>query len=748
MCLLFAAQPMAQVKPNILFILADDLGYSDLSSYGGEIPTPNIDALAESGIRFSRFYVSPMCVTTRAAFLSGMEYMAAGGGSFPKGVSLAHVLRQAGYQTSMVGKNHGMNNFRIGNAQTDYGFDHFYGFSGGQINSFTGAGNVEWQSDGKIFPHTQLPADFYATKNFTDHAINFMKKSLAAGKPFFSYVAYNAPHSPLDAPERNVRKFYDPQKGVDVYAEGWEKLREKRLARQKAMGLFPAGVKLPETGPEIPDWNLLPQTSNQPWVLQKDFESLTRSAYAGMVDNMDENVGRLIAFLRDPNNDGNTDDSQLENTLIVFASDNGGCYAGVYTARNALPWKSGGFTTDYGWGSLSNTPFRYYKHASHEGGIRAPLVIHWPKGITVNRGSILSQMVRVWDFYPTFLGLAGATYPKTHGGKNVKPLMGKSLQPLFTNAGFKTEEYFVSVYNRSRGIIKDGWKIANYGDGPFELFNLENDPTETKDLAKEHPAILADYRRMWESYAALHGFTNNRVWNAPMGEKKRGWGYDMIRDGIKNTVPEYMAEGVAVGVKLAFTFIGKIDFSNTDGKEIRLQKYGEPGIIWSASPDTKSPYQGKTSIVFENFPALDSSSHYYITWDAGWVKYEENGAFLNILPVREDAYAFRFKTAGSKPSLRVLPDVFPGGNAGVFSVLRRADRAFGIQFDFPRATQGQYSVYALTGKLIGTAGIKGKNGAIAFSELRGAQHGLARGVYLGRFTGQDGQTLEHSIPIF
>lgn len=630
-------------KPNIVLIVADDLGYSDISCFGGEIPTPKIDKLAENGVRFNKFYVSPMCVTSRVALLSGMEFIAAGKNNFPNGISIAKLLRDQGYATSIVGKNHGMPGLKIGNPNTDFGFDHFFGFIGGQINSFTGQGDAEWQNDGKTFPNTELPKDFYATKDFTNYAIKYMKEAVNTNKPFFSLVAYNAPHSPLDAREKNVRKFYDPKNGINVYKQGWDKLRKDRLERMKKMGIIDKDVKLSEQGVEIPDWDLLPETSNNSWDLQKDFEALSRSAYAGMVDNLDENVGRIISFIEDPNQDGNKADSQLDNTIIIFISDNGGCYAGLHTNRNALPWnqenRGAGFTTNYGWATLSNTPFRYYKHASHEGGIRSPLVMHWPNGMKLKKNSINSEMLRLWDLYPTFLELAGAKYPN-----DKKALMGKSFVPLLKAEKFEPEEFFVSTFYRSKGIIKSDWKLVSYYDSPFELYNLKEDPTELNNLAGSNSKKHSELLKAWNSYTKEHGFENDKEWNMPTGTIKRDWGYDNICKGLTKTVPEYMGDNVPINQKLTLIFKDKISFANTQGKSIRLQKYGDTKIIWSKDLDENCDYEGKKEIVFQDFPKLEPNSHYYITWDLGWVKYFENGKWKSLNPVRESAYAYRFKT--------------------------------------------------------------------------------------------------------
>jgi arylsulfatase len=633
-------------QPNILFILADDLGYSDLSCYGGEIQTPHIDALAEQGIKCSRYYTSPMCVTTRIALMSGMEFKAAGGESLPNGLSFVHLLREAGYATSMVGKNHGFGNFRIGSRDTDYGFDHFFGFSGGEINSFTGERNAEWQSDGRIFPASELDPGFYTTEDFTDSAIVFMQEALEENKPFFTYVAYNAPHTPLHAPERNVRKYYDPEKGINVYAPGWEKLREERLEKMKELGLVSPDTKLSEPGVEIPDWDLLPDTAYTQWELQKKFECLTRAAYAGMVDNIDENVGQMVAFLEDPNRDGKYDDSQLDNTLIIFLSDNGGCYAGMHSRREDVPWnpETRAFTTNFGWGTLSNTPYRYYKHASHEGALRSPLVMHWPKGISLPEGTLLHQMLRVWDFYPTFLDLAGVTYPEKEGEKQLKPLMGASFAPLFRNADMETEEYFVPMFHRTRGMLKDHWKLANFYDGPFELYNLKEDPTERTNLAAEEPEKYREMVALVKQYAVDHGFSGDPRWDRRVGDIPRGWASDFWKGILNSTVPDINSEDVPRDVKLSLEFVGEIDFRGTEGKEIRLQKYGDPRILWSSDPDQTHAHQGKTRLVFEDFPLLEPGQHYYLTWDAGFVKYRNKQEMVTIRPCLESAFAFRFKT--------------------------------------------------------------------------------------------------------
>lgn len=630
-------------KPNILLIVADDLGYSDISSFGSEIQTPHIDSLAANGARFNKFYVSPMCVTSRVAMISGMEYIAAGKNNLPNGTSVASLMRDKGYATSLVGKNHGLGAIKIGDTNADFGFDHFYGFTGGQINSFTGQGDVKWQEDGKRFPYTDLPADFYATNYFTKYTIEHIKAALENDKPFFNILSYNAPHSPLDAPEENVRKYYNPDKGINVYASGWNKMREEKLERMIALGIIDPGTKLAKLGVEIPDWDLLPQTSKRPWELQQDFEALSRSAYAGMVDNLDLNIGAIISFLKDPNNDGDTRDSQLENTLIIFISDNGGCYAGLHTNRDALPWspdkRGAGFTTNYGWAALSNTPFNSYKHGSGEGAIRSPMVVHWPDGLKLEKNSIHKEMLRIWDIYPTFLEIAGAQYPS-----DKKPLMGKSFLPLLQNEAFSPDDFFVSTFYRSKGLIKGDWKLVSYYDSPFELYNLKEDPTETNNVRNKHQIKYKQLLNAWNNYTVAQGFSNDKEWNMPVGAIKRDFGYDRINPLMTSTQPAYMADNVALNQKLTLSFKGTVSFAGTKGKVLRLQKYGDTTILWSKDLDETSVFEGKKQLIFDDFPALEPDTHYYITWDAGWVKVLDNGKLKTITPVQESAFAYRFKT--------------------------------------------------------------------------------------------------------
>ena len=625
-------------RPNIVLIVVDDLGFSDLGCYGGEIHTPRLDQLAEEGIRFSRYHVAPMCVVSRVALFSGREHRAAGSNGFPNGVSMAHLLRDAGYATSMAGKTHGFSNFRIGDPSTDYGFDRFWGFDGGEINSWTGTGNVTWYDDERQFHHSELPSDFYATDAITDKAIEFIEQAVGQDKPFFCYVAYNAPHTPIHAYEADVRKYFD----TGVYERGWDVLSQERFDRQIAMGLIPPETVLPEYGVEIPKWELLPQTSPHHWVLQKEFEAFRMSSYAGMVDRVDQKIGELIDFLQNPSGDPDAQDSLLDETIILFMSDNGACYAGMFTHPSRVPWdpSPGAFTGNFGLGMLSNTPFRHYKHAGHEGALRAPLIVRWPEGISTAPGTIVHGPARIWDIYPTLLELAGTSYPASYQGRAVKPLMGQSITPFFDNPDAPGNPDFVGLYSRGRGWVEGDWKLVNYATSAWELYHLKTDPTESDNLAGVRPDILQRLLDHWDQYTVEHGFSGT-AWDPEVADEDYGWGYDRIRAGLVSAYPEYMSAGVPLDAKLSLTFAGTLDFNGTAGRVIRLQKYGDPSILWSADLDAAHPAQGQMTITFEDWPQLEPNSHYYITWDTGWAKY----GGTSILAVQEAAYAYRFKTA-------------------------------------------------------------------------------------------------------
>lgn len=651
-----AFAPVVSAQPNIIVIMVDDMGYSDLGCYGGEIDTPQLDSLAAGGLRFQNFRVTPMCVTSRISMMSGMDYHRAGRGNMPNALSFAHLLRDAGYQTSWTGKNHGLTTLTIGDPVTDFGFDNFYGFEGGATNNFQGDANWVENNVSLNYP-ASVPGDFYSTTYITTKAIEYMDQAVDDEEPFFSFVAYNAPHGPLQAPKVDIDKYLN----AGTYAAGWDQLRVERYNRMKLLGIIDNSFVLPNHGVEVNAWANMPETGSHDWELNKTFEELSMATYAAMIDQIDQNVGRIVDYLKDPNGDEDLSDSILEDTLILFLADNGGVYAGAFKSHDSEPWEIGtagtntGINTGFGWGMLMNTPFRYYKHSSHAGGIRSPLIAHWPSGIASGlNNSILPQSANIWDLYPTLLDIAGAgPYPTSYDPDNnpstlnsltPESLQGESLAPIFTNANSVAgSNTFITTYQRSGGYYENGWKITHYADGPWELYDTINDPTERFDLRAVYPSKYQDLIQKWDLFRVSHPLPVTG-WATPnQANAHRGWGFDQIRPGMLATDPEYMASGVPIDTDLTFTIDGIVDFNGSAGLFIRLQKFGSSDIIWEADPLPSHPSQGTSTITFTDLPTLEPDTHYYITWDNGWFEYDGT----NISQVNEAAFAYRFKTASA-----------------------------------------------------------------------------------------------------
>lgn len=514
-------------RPNVLVILADDLGYSDLGCFGSEIPTPNIDSLAANGLRFTQCYNSARCCPSRASLMTGLYPHQTGIGSFAtrrpaKGrgpayighlndrcVTLAEVLGGAGYQTYMVGKWHMEKPGPIAR-----GFDEFYGFVQGYEQD-------QWESK----RYQRLPAgraqpdyennQFYATDAFSDYALDFLSQARAQeGKPWFLYVAHGAPHFPVQAPAKTVDKH------VDRYKRGWDLLRSERFERQRAIGLAQDSWIL--TKPSIVPVdrqdiaNGFPGQANPPW----DSLSVDRRAdlarrmavFAAMVDHIDQGVGRILKDLKK--------NRELDNTLILFLSDNGACYewgpfgfdgpsrrgkTTLHTGEALQNMGGPGTYHAYGsaWSNLSNTPFRLYKHFTHEGGICTPLIAHWPAGIQTSDRWVRDP-VHIMDIMPTLCEAAGANYPRKQKGRDIQAMEGASLIPAFQgeriakrSLGFEHQE--------ARAIRKGPWKAVWSKRMPnkieWELYNLDQDRCESRNLANKHAARTAKMAKEWETWA-------------------------------------------------------------------------------------------------------------------------------------------------------------------------------------------------------------------------------------------------------
>jgi arylsulfatase len=496
-------KPATDQRPNIILIMVDDLGYSDIGAYGSEIKTPNLDQLASEGIRFREFYNNSICAPTRASLITGQYPHKAGVGYFnvnlglpayqgylnKESLTFGEVLRGAGYSTLLSGKWH------VGNDSLGWpnqrGFDQFYGFINGASNYFDlgkyGKGPaVELVENNK---RINLPADKYLTDEIADHAFSFLDEQSKTGKPFFLYLAFNAPHWPLQAHEADIAKY----KGR--YSIGWDSLRSERIQRQKEIDIANPNQSVAAGDGEVTPWENVPFDEKQLWERKMEI-------YAAMVDRVDQNVGKLREKLKALKKE--------DNTLIVFISDNGaqGGYAGSSPRkpqRNTGPAGTAGSYVyqDQPWAYVSNTPHASYKNNMHEGGISAPFIAWFPKQIKA--GSIVKGTGHLIDLAPTFYDFAKASYPANNKGITVNPLPGKSLVPVLTGKADEVNRTEPIFWERAgnRAVRKGKWKIVStYPAYKWELYDMENDRGETADLAAGRTDIVnelsADYFRWAE----------------------------------------------------------------------------------------------------------------------------------------------------------------------------------------------------------------------------------------------------------
>jgi arylsulfatase len=455
--------------------MVDDLGFSDFGCYGSEIQTPNIDKLAESGLRFTQFYNTAKCHSSRVCLMSGQWcHMAdkprSSGEGLASAATIAEVLKPAGYFTAMTGKWH-----LKGNPHTDWGFDRYFGHLSGATSFFEG--DNTFRLDDK--PWSEFGRDFYTTDANTDWGMKFIEEGLAQKKPFLLYIAHNAPHYPLHVREPDFRKY------EETYKDGWDKLRKARFEKQKKLGIFPADAKLPERPEAIPAWVSLNAE-------QKDWERRRMAAFAGMVDRVDQQMGRLTAFLKEK--------GVLENTVIMLFADNGGCPFDRTKGKEYEPWDPRSYWTyDTSWAWMGNTPFKYYKQNQHEGGIRSPMITHWPAGLKAK--GFTSQPAHLVDILPTLVELGGGTYPKKQGERTVRPHDGISMADIFAGKERKGHKELFFHYGNNRALRQNDWKLASCSGGAWELYNLKSDPFEELNVSSSHPekvaAMSQRYEEMW-----------------------------------------------------------------------------------------------------------------------------------------------------------------------------------------------------------------------------------------------------------
>lgn len=466
-------------KPNVIIILADDMGYSDLGCYGGEIATPNLDKLAAGGLRFTSFYNSAKCEPTRACLMSGQYWQDCGLG-IKRGLTMGQAMRAAGYDTIAIGKWHLLGN------PFDRGFDHYFGHLSGGTDYFKG--NPSFRLDGEKF-NPPTDGKFYTTDANADYAIKFMKESRKEhpDKPFFMYLAFNAPHAPLQAWPEDIAKYRGK------YLAGWDKLRDQRYQKQVELGVTKAEWALSPRPDTIPAWDSLTKE-------EKEFEDARMSVYAAQVDRMDQAIGRVLAEVKKL--------GQEDNTLVIFLSDNGASPYdhGPVEARNTAQVLEGRSSLGYGlgWANLSETPFRHYKRNMFNGGSSTACIASWPS-VLKQHGGITDQRAHIIDLMATIVDVGEGQWPAELDGQKIAPLPGMSLRPILLGEQRPPHEalYFQLVDHRA--VISGDLKLASDWGRPWELFNLATDRTELHDLTKTQPEQAARLEKRWNDWAEKCG---------------------------------------------------------------------------------------------------------------------------------------------------------------------------------------------------------------------------------------------------
>lgn len=516
------AQKKQQTKPNIIIILADDMGFSDIGCFGGEIPTPNLDKLASKGIRLNNFYNTGRCCPSRACLLTGVYPQEAGVGYMVEPVennpayqgflnretvTFAETMKEAGYFTAISGKWHV--GHQAGQGPHERGFMRSLAAPVGGF-MYTGQPRAQIFLNGKeTKAGVDIPNHYYVTDLWTEYGIKFIDEAQASQKPFLLYLAHNAPHFPLQAPAEDIARF----KGK--YMDGWEKLRKERYERQIAMNLLGQKYELPPINPKIPSWGSLSQS-------EKERYDTMMAIYAAMVSHLDESIGKLVKDLEKK--------GILDNTLILFISDNGGnAESGIkgITQGDTLGSRNSNVFLGQCWAELNNTPLWLYKHHTSEGGIASPFIAHWPKGISSElQGKIIGSPAHLVDIMPTLLDLGQGTYPLTFNGHTIKVQRGTSLKPIFEGKKQNRSQPIYWEHEGNRAIRIDDWKAVSNLTEPWQLYNMKTDRTELHDLSAIKPELLkeliARYDEWYETIGAKPYFKEPMKWQSSITEVLKG----------------------------------------------------------------------------------------------------------------------------------------------------------------------------------------------------------------------------------
>ncbi len=549
----FTAAGRQDARPNIVIVMSDDMGFSDIGSYGGEINTPNLDLLATDGVRFAQFYNNARCCPTRASLLTGLYPHQAGIGHMMddrghdgyrgdlnrQSITIAEALRPAGYATYVVGKWHvtpGQNAAqltRTHNWPLQRGFDRYYGTIHGSGSFYDPSSLVRDNTLITVANDAEYqPPQYYYTDAISDHATRFIAEN-TNGQPFFMYVSYTAAHWPMHALEKDVAKY----KGT--YDQGYGPIRKARREKAARLGLIDAR------------WLMSPQAGDWDQVEDKAWEARGMEVYAAMIDSMDQGIGRIIAELKRQ--------GQFDNTLIVFLQDNGGCaelmgrttsQANPYKTRpgqpvfapmargeqqfgsaprqtrdgspvimgpGALPGPADTYIAyGRGWANVSNTPLREYKHWMHEGGISTPAIVHWPKGIPAGqRNRLVQSPGHLIDLMPTAVDVSGARYPREFNGQPIRPMEGVSLRPALSGRSLQRRQPIFWEHEGNRAVRDGRWKLVAKENQAWELYDIPADRTEMNDLAARRPDTVRALAARWDAWAARANALPLGAWRAP-----------------------------------------------------------------------------------------------------------------------------------------------------------------------------------------------------------------------------------------
>ena len=480
-----------QEKPNIVLIMADDIGISDIGAYGSEIQTPNIDKLAKEGLRFTTFYNMAKCNPTRSSMLTGLYKGGEGA------VHIAQLTHDAGYFNIMSGKEH-FDGWVPDYCKAENVFNHSFYFWATTEYFRPPSGEFErpFYLEGEEITADEIKhekAPMYKTDFITDYALNWLDEAFAKEDPFFLYLPYHAAHYPLQARPEDIKKYRGK------YMKGWDLLRSKRFATMKAMGVLPPNTKL-----SAPEGNLnkfrgpldSAYTDYYAWESlskdQKDSLDLEMAVFAAIIDRMDQNIGRVLEKLEIA--------GKLDNTLIMFLVDNGSCPFYANKIKDVQPGPANSYwSLRSTWANMGNTPYRQYKQCGHEGGSHTPFIAYWPKKIEAN--TITHQPGHIVDIAPTFLDILGVDYPDSVEGFKTLPLHGKSLLPIFEGEEREEPEFFISGLDKFRMFRHGDFKIVRMNGGEWELYNMKEDPSEIFNLAAQMPDKIkeldAAYQETW-----------------------------------------------------------------------------------------------------------------------------------------------------------------------------------------------------------------------------------------------------------